>query len=270
MLVAHFQCEAGASGDMLLGALLDLLKQKNLLSRWEEGMKSVLGIEREGRVELSSTTRHGISAVKVDFFVGQKHADKIGEDEPAAHHHHHHHHAHRHMKDIRRILANEAEKGLIPDPAIRLAEKIFLILGEAEALAHDCDLEKVHFHEVGAFDSIMDIVGFSLAYNLLGIEAVHSGPVMLGSGKVHTAHGLLDVPTPAASEIRKAYPFPTTDIQHAGECLTPTGAAILAATVKGWEPKNEAPPATLTGCGAGTRNPENYANVVRVSLHEVD
>lgn len=264
MTIAAFDCRAGASGDMLLGSLLDLLTQKNLLSKWKECMSSVLEIEAGGRAEIQSVERHAHAACKVDFFIGERPADEGLAVRSG--HTPHLHHAHRHMKHIRKILADQAERGLIPDAALRLAERIFLILGNAEAKAHDCDLEKVHFHEVGAYDSIMDIVGFCVAYSLLGIEDVTSTPVMLGSGKVDTAHGLLDVPTPAVEEIRKAYPFPTTDIQEGGECLTPTGAAILAATVNRWEPSPEKGPAATWGCGAGTRNPAHYANMVRVAL----
>lgn len=255
----QFHCEAGAAGDMLLGALLDVLRQRGKLELWKQQMASIIAIEPSGRAEISAVQRAGKDALKVDFFIGEVHADH-------ASHAPHHHRPHRHLKDIRKIFAAEKEKGLLPENALALADTIFLILAEAEAIAHECELEKVHFHEVGAYDSILDIVGFATALELLGPADISSTPVMLGAGQVMTDHGLLDVPTPAVREILKAHPFPSAPNQGTGECLTPTGAAMLAAVVKRWDAERKKAPSKEWGVGAGTRNPESYPNVVEIGI----
>ncbi len=265
MKIAHFDCRFGASGDMLLGAVLDVLEKRGQLGRWRDSMARITSIEADGKIEIRNVKRADVPATKVDFFVGDIHANDVKHGDDASQKK-----PHRHLRHIRKIFLDEREQGKMSPEAVELSERIFLVLAEAEALAHECDIEKVHFHEVGAYDSIMDVAGFASALTMLGIDEVWSSPVMFGKGKVNTDHGLLDVPTPAVAEIHKARPFPITEDQADGECLTPTGAALLVSSVSRWENLDVAElPETEIGIGAGTRNPEHYANVVRLHVFQM-
>ncbi|MCB0323966.1 MAG: LarC family nickel insertion protein [Bdellovibrionales bacterium] len=305
MRVAFFDCSSGASGDMLLGSVLDVLRIESAtpddvhqaVAPWEDEVSGLLESEPGGRYALGRVLRAGMAALKVDFYVGDVHADRHGAGLPlphrpaeapghhhgSDHHHHHHdhhqhpeqtphhehHHAHahhRHLGDILKLLTDEHQAGRLSAEAMELASEIFGILGEAEASVHGCSLEEVHFHEVGAFDSIMDIAGFAAAFHMLGTSRVVASPVTLGSGTVKAAHGLMAVPTPAVVEILRAYRIPTSDITLPGECLTPTGAAILAAIVDEWQPIPHFRRILAQGTGAGSRDPREKANVVRLIL----
>lgn len=302
MKIAYFDCGAGASGDMILGALLDVASGIRegagmLLDRWEQQMRPVLAIEPEGRVELKRVQRGALDALKVDFFVGREHADHY--HSPAHHHAHHHyhphshphdhhhhhdehghgehgsdghhhhvHHDHRALADIKKLLADFADRSLLSRSVTQSCVRVFEALGRAEAKVHGIPLESVYFHEVGAFDSIMDIVGVAVALELLQVDEIRLSPVTVGTGYVETAHGRLVVPPPAVVELLREAPIALTGLPLEGECLTPTGAALLAVLGNGSGPLPPFQRVLAQGHGAGNRNPVALANVVRLILGE--
>lgn len=322
MRIAYFDCGAGASGDMLLAAVVDALPDADART-WESAMGPLLTLEPGGRVRLERVRRGAFEALKVDFFVGNVHADEhvSGSHQPgkraaerhhpeilhphhhestasADHHHHHHphshhshthdihdhvqgrrvhthaavadhhHHAHRSFAEIRALLEDLRRQSLLTEQAASRAIAAFELLGKAEAKVHGVPLETVHFHEVGAFDSVMDIAGFAVAMELLNVERVVCSPVTVGTGFVETAHGRLSVPPPAVLDILMRRGMPVSGLQLPGECLTPTGAALLASYADRFGGLPALDRVTAHGAGAGTRNPEGTANVVRLTVGE--
>jgi uncharacterized protein (TIGR00299 family) protein len=157
------------------------------------------------------------------------------------------------------------DAGQLSPRAKELAKKIFTRLGEAEAKVHGTEIRKVHFHEVGAIDSIADIVGTAIALDLLGIERIEASPVPTGCGFIEIAHGRCSVPAPATGELLKGIPIAASEVQ--AELTTPTGAAILASLAVAFGP----PPAMTIGAigyGAGTRELEQQPNLLRVLIGE--
>ena len=306
MKVLYFDCSSGAAGDMLLAAMLDLLRDLSgadgvhscvSFDAWQTQMHELLKLEHGGRVAVEPVVRGGMAALKLDFFAGHVHADLLRHvhsddqhshdsadhgqhshdhhdhthhthDHKASDHHHDHHHDHRHLKDILALLQAQQELGVMRPQSVALSKRIFEIIGVAEAKVHGIELGKVHFHEVGAFDSIMDIAGFAAAMSLLHVDAVYASPVTLGSGQVQTDHGLLTVPPPAVLEIVKVHEIPTSGLALPGECLTPTGAGILAAIVETWGEMPALKQILGQGAGAGTREIAVKPNVVRVVYGE--
>jgi uncharacterized protein (TIGR00299 family) protein len=169
--------------------------------------------------------------------------------------------AHRHLPHILRMI----DAGALPDKVKENAAAIFRKLGEAEARVHGVPVEKVHFHEVGAVDSIADIAGAAMGLFLLGVDQVHASPVNVGGGTVTTEHGLLPVPAPATVALLEGRPVFSRGPQT--ELTTPTGAAILATLAVSFGPL---PPMRISGAGfgAGTKEFKDQANVLRVILGE--
>jgi uncharacterized protein (TIGR00299 family) protein len=239
MKTLYLDCAAGISGDMTIGALLDLGVPLEVLQA---------GLDRLGlppgsfRISLEKTSRLGITATH--FVV----------DAPDQHHH-------RHYSDIKELIAASG----LTDAVKELSQKIFLRLAQAEAAVHDVLLDKVHFHEVGAIDSIVDIVGTAIGLDYLGVATVVSSPLPFGSGWVDTAHGRLPVPAPATAELFKGLQITPDGVP--GEWVTPTGAAIVAALATACGP---APAMTLMaiGCGAGAKKCEQRPNLLRAFLGE--
>ncbi|HSO19071.1 MAG TPA: LarC family nickel insertion protein, partial [Desulfosarcina sp.] len=209
MKIAYFDCFAGASGDMILGALMDAGLG---LDRLKQDIAK-LGLTHYD-LDVEKVTKHGIGGSQARVIIDQ------------AHHHHHH----RHPSHIRDIIAGSSLDVSVRDNAIR----IFTRLAEAEARVHRSDVESVHFHEVGAMDAIIDVVGAVAGLHALGIEKVFSSPLHVGSGTIQCAHGVLPVPAPATAELIKGRPVYSTGVQ--GELLTPTGAAILTTLASGFGP----------------------------------
>lgn len=230
-MIGYFDAFSGMSGDMTIGALVDAGAPFPDLVRGLESLATGAAFRLE-RVK-----RKGIAAAKfhVDY-------------EPQRQHRHLHH-----------ILAM-IDKADLPVPAKQSATAAFQILGEAEAEVHGISLEKVHFHEVGAVDSICDIVGACLAIHLLGIESVYCSPMNVGSGTVNTEHGVLPVPTPATARLLTGKPVyssgPTTEL------VTPTGAALAVSLSKAFGPM-PAMEIAATGYGAGDKDFPIQANVLR-------
>lgn len=174
-----------------------------------------------------------------------------------------HEHKHRHLSDIRKII----DDSQLSDGVKQRSIAIFTRLAEAEARVHNEPIEHVHFHEVGALDAIVDVVGAAICFEMLAIERFVCSPIHVGSGTVEMAHGRFPVPPPAVTELLKGVPFYSTELK--GELLTPTGAAIITTVCKDFGPIPELRVEGI-GYGAGTRDYENFPNVLRVMLGESD
>lgn len=225
---------SGISGDMFLGAMLDLGVQADTLSSGL-GRLGLEGLE----IKVARVDKRGIKATKVDV---------IAPDTA-------------HVRHLSEILAIIRDSRLPPD-VIGLSEAVFRRLGTAEAKVHGVDIEHVHFHEVGALDTIADIVGAAICLKEARVDRVCSEPVNTGSGMVHTSHGLLPVPAPATAELLKGIPTYTSGVN--AELTTPTGAAILVEICNDFGPIATKKP-RKTGYGAGSENLD-IANVLMASL----
>ena len=235
----YFDCFAGASGDMILGALIAAGVDPAALREQLERL-NVEGFS----VEFETVTRSGLSAT---------YARVETRDERK----------HRHLSDIKRIIDGSG----VSENAKKLSIEIFSRLAEAEARVHDEPVEHVHFHEVGALDAIVDIVGAAICFDLLQIDRFVCSPLHVGSGTIRMAHGRFPVPPPAVAELLKGVPFYSTDIE--GELLTPTGAAIITTVCKEFGPIPRMT-ADATGYGAGTREYKDFPNVLRVMIGETE
>jgi len=242
----YFDCFAGASGDMILGALLDLGLDFDALK--SELAKLPLG---GYEVRRSEVRRAHLRGTKFDVWIeGEGHE-----------HHHGAGHPHRRLEEIMGIVRSSA----LSERGKERAEEVFRRLGQAEARAHGCALEDVVFHEVGAVDSIVDIVGACVGFELLGIERFLASPVHLGRGFLGCAHGRYPVPVPAVAELLKGARVYTSEIE--AELVTPTGAALLATFCEGFGPMPEMRLEGI-GYGAGTRDFPDFPNLLRVMLGE--
>lgn len=232
----YFECRAGISGDMSVGALLDLGASREKLEKALASMK----LDNEFSYVISKKSVNAIMATDFDVIL------------PAHHHHEHHHHEHRNLDDVNKII----DKADISESAKKLAKKIFKIVAEAESKVHGKDIKDVHFHEVGAIDSIVDIVSFSVLFDDLNPKKVYFSALTEGQGTVTCQHGKLPVPVPAVCEIASKYALSLKITENDGEMVTPTGAAIAAALFTG-----EKLPGELiiqkTGYGSGKRSYEN-------------
>ncbi len=237
MTTAYFDCFAGAAGDMLVGALLDAGASLDTIRQ------AIAPFAIEG-YELTATPvqRNGIAATKFDVLVDP--------DAPQPH---------RHLSDITDLIDNAA----LSAPVAERAHSVFVRLAEAEAYVHGCGINEVHFHEVGAVDSIVDIVAACIALEELGIDRIVCSPIAVGSGTVKCDHGVLPVPTPATA--RMLCDAPVLAGPNPGEATTPTGAALLTALAESFGPM-PAMDLTAAGVGAGTRDETPAANIVRVFL----
>ncbi|MBB3126730.1 hypothetical protein FHS19_001384 [Paenibacillus rhizosphaerae] len=178
-----------------------------------------------------------------------------------SHSHSHHHHHHRAYKDIVQMIDAAGFEEQVRDTALR----IFKLIGEAEGKIHGVPLDEVHFHEVGAVDSIVDIVGASILIHQMGIEAIHSSPVPVGMGKIRIDHGIYPVPAPATLEILKGVPLEASDVRF--ELTTPTGAAIVSVLAQQYGPIPSIKVSAI-GYGAGTKTFADRPNVLRVIVGE--
>ncbi len=238
MKIAYFDCFAGAAGDMLVAAMLDAGLDFDFL----KAQIATLDIENLD-LTLTETKRCGLRALTFT---------------PTAPHQHHH----RHLHDITTLITQSK----ISDKAKQTAVAIFDRLAKAEAAVHGKDPNDIHFHEVGAVDSIVDIVSASIGLEALNVQKVYCSTLSVGGGTVKCAHGTLPVPAPATAELIKRLPIAGGPVQF--ELLTPTAAAILATVVDEFAPlptmKIEA-----VGCGAGSRQLEEFPNVVRLFIGQI-
>jgi len=234
-----YDCFSGISGDMNLGAMIDLGVEKDYLV----GELEKLGV-KGWELIAEPDQRHGISGTKVTVRQTK------------------HEHVHRHLSDIEKIINSSS----LDDQTKFLSMKIFRIVAEAEAKVHGFSVEEVHFHEVGAIDSIIDIVGAAICYNKLGVNSVHVSPVELGSGFVRCAHGTLPVPAPATAEIIKGLPVKKGGVDF--EATTPTGAAILSALGTDFGTSFSIK-IEKTAYGIGQKDHPEIPNILRVFTGEI-
>lgn len=295
MRIAYLECFSGISGDMFLGALVDAGVPAALLE------ETVAKLNVGARLEISKVVRSGIAATKVDVYVaGKKDAPRTSEEHTHSHgsaehshgHQHEHQHAHNHeheahahsraeapkphehedrhehkhehgrgLTEIRKIIAGSG----ISEGAKKTAVAIFERLGRAEARIHNVEIEKIHFHEVGAVDAIVDIVCAAAGAEALGVDEFVCSSLNVGGGTVKCAHGTFPVPAPATVEILKDAPVYSSGLQ--AELVTPTGAAIAATLASRFaqfpEMKIE-----KSGYGAGTRDFPGHPNVLRLTVGE--
>ena len=239
----YLECNSGISGDMTVGALLDLGADVQHL---EEVLSTV---KAEGfKVAYTRVKKAGLDCMDFDVILDAEHDGHdhdmdylyghLHEDEYTHHHSHHHdhehsheehehthHYAHRGMKEINEIL----DAAVLSDNARRIAKNIFEILAKAESKAHGVPIDQVHFHEVGAIDSIVDIISIAVCIDNLGIDKVIVPKLYEGQGTVRCQHGILPVPVPAVTNIITEHNIALEVLNVNGELVTPTGAAAVAA-----------------------------------------
>ncbi len=264
--ILYFDILSGISGDMAIGALLDL--NENIDINMLEVELNKLDVEGY-KITSKKTQKNGITGTKFDVLLesnhdhghnhdhdhghkhdhdhghkhdhdhGHKHDHDHGHNHDHDHGHNHdhdhghkhdhdhqHEHHHRSYKDIIELI----EKSTLKDEVKKLSKEIFLNIGLAEAKVHDKSLDEVHFHEIGAVDSIVDIVGFAICIDALGVDEIISSPVHVGTGFVKSQHGVIPVPAPATLEILKGVPIYSKGIRS--ELVTPTGAGIIKTIAK--------------------------------------
>ncbi|HET7319505.1 MAG TPA: nickel pincer cofactor biosynthesis protein LarC, partial [Nitrospirota bacterium] len=238
MTLAYFDCFSGISGDMTLGALVDAGVSIDVL-RSELAKLNLPGYE----LKSEKVKRAGIAATKVHVIIGKKGRES------------------RHLSDITAIINNSPLAAGIKEKSVG----IFNRLAEAEAKVHATTPEKVHFHEVGAVDAVVDIVGSVIGLDLLGVTRIRASAVNVGSGTVETSHGLLPVPAPAAAELLKGIPFYQSEARF--ELATPTGAAIISTLGSSFGPLPEMK-VNHIGYGAGDGDFPDRPNVLRLMLGE--
>jgi uncharacterized protein (TIGR00299 family) protein len=273
MRIAYFDCFSGISGDMFLGALVDAGVSPKLLE------DTVAALDIGARLEISRVTRTGISATKVDVYAnGEKDLPRevFWEQQEHTHEHphdHRHEHSHGHsgkdhghehgrsLTEIRKII----EKAAISSSAKTTAIRIFEALGEAEAEIHDTTIDRVHFHEVGAVDAMVDIVCAAVCAEALAVDEWICSPLNVGGGTVKCAHGTLPVPAPATLKLLRDAPVYSSGPQV--ELVTPTGAAIVR-TLANRFASFPSMKIDHAGYGAGSRDFPQHPNLLRITIGE--
>jgi len=253
MRIAYFDCFAGASGNMILGALVDA------------GL-SIDALERELRrlpvdgwsMKASTVRKQGLGALYLDVHVPGEDHDRHDHDHAREHERgHDHSHGHRSLADVLRIVRAAG----FPAAVEKAASAIYHRLGEAEARAHRVPIEEIAFHEVGQVDAIVDIAGAAVGLYLMGVERVFCSAIPCGRGFIEASHGRMPSPSPATMDLLRG--APTYDVDVDGELVTPTGAAILT-TIASFEPR---PPMTVRSIGYGSgRSDFPFPNVLRVTI----
>lgn len=252
----YFECNNGISGNMSVAALLDLGADKEKL---EKALHS-MGLNEEFQYKISKKSINAIMATDFDVILPEEthhhcncHNHHHHDKEQCNHKGHHcHHHTHRNLDDVNAII----DKADASENAKNLARKIFEIVAQAEAKVHGKDIKDIHFHEVGAIDSIVDIVSFAVLLDDLNPEKIYFSALTEGQGTITCQHGELSVPVPAVCEIASEYKLPLRLTENNGEMVTPTGAAITAALYSG----EKLPPEVIiekVGYGVGKRDYKN-------------
>jgi uncharacterized protein (TIGR00299 family) protein len=272
MRIAYLDCFSGISGDMFLGALVDAGVPAEVFE------KTVAALNLGAKLEISGVNRSGISATKIDVLVhGEKELPREVYWEQKGHKHEHEHghkHDHEHsrvgtpaphqprgLREIKGIIS----RSTISDGAKQMSVAIFQALGAAEARIHNTDIEKVHFHEVGAVDAMVDIVCAAVGAEALNIDEWVCSPLNIGGGTVRCAHGTFPVPAPATVELLKGAPVYSSGLDF--ELVTPTGAAIVKTLASRFAAFPEMKIERI-GYGAGTRDIQGHANVLRLTMGE--
>jgi len=266
MKILYYDLFCGISGDMNMGALVDLGVDFEAL---KEELKK-LKIDEEFDLVMTRGMKHGISGSKVDVVLYNQEGHEEDHNHHGHHHHekpqakvhHHHHHDHRNFATIREMIENSD----LSDRVKTLSVEIFRLIAVAEGKVHNKAMEEVHFHEVGATDSIVDIVGATICLEALNVDKVMASSVQVGGGFVKCAHGKMPVPAPATAEILAGVPLNYNLVPF--ETTTPTGAAILKATVSEFTDHKSF---TITRVGYGLGNKDfDIPNMTRVYLGEID
>jgi hypothetical protein len=284
MRIAYIECFSGISGDMTVGALLHAGVSEELLRR------AVAALNIGAELCIRRVDRSGISATKVDVLVNGKITDRIDDSDHVHPHNHAHPHAHDHTHSHphsyshghdhdhnhgpadhqeRRSLStikSIIRKAEIPAPAQEMAIRAFELLGEAEAGVHNVPIETIHFHEVGAVDTIVDIVCASVGRQALGVDRFICSPLNVGGGTVKCAHGEFPVPAPATLALLKGVPIYSSGIKS--ELVTPTGAALVRALDCSFSAFPSINVESI-GYGAGSRELDGRPSVLRVSVGEL-
>jgi pyridinium-3,5-bisthiocarboxylic acid mononucleotide nickel chelatase len=282
MRIAYLDCFAGISGDMFLGALLDAGVDAHVLH------EATSALNLNATLKIEKVDRSGISSTKIHVYEGSNLAEQTHHHEKEEDHTHQHTHTHQHhpktqhqhktghphthehdhahgrsLTDIRNLI-NTAS---LPPAVKQTAIHTFELLGASEAKIHNIPIEKIHFHEVGAVDAIVDIVASSAGIHALAIDKWFSSPLNVGGGMVDCAHGRFPVPAPATADLLRGLPTYSAHIEK--ELVTPTGAALIRALAPtfGQQPAMRV---DRIGYGAGTRNPKDFPNVLRLSIGEAD
>ncbi|MDQ3519322.1 MAG: nickel pincer cofactor biosynthesis protein LarC, partial [Gemmatimonadota bacterium] len=230
---------SGIAGDMMLGALIDV----GLDADWLRALPARLALDQV-TVRIERVKRGDISCAKVDFDIPpQPHG--------------------RHIRDIRNLV----DVAGVPEGVRERSNRAFTAIAESEGEIHGVPAERVHLHEVGAVDAILDIVGSIWGLEQLGVERVYCGPIALGDGTVRAAHGILPVPAPATLKLLEGHPV-RPGPEGAGELVTPTGAALVRVLSAGPPPAQYVP--VRSGFGAGTKDFKGRANALRIVIAEVD
>jgi uncharacterized protein (TIGR00299 family) protein len=287
MRIAYLDCFAGISGDMFLGALIDAGVDPGILHQ------ATAALNLNASLKIEKVDRSGISSTKVHVYEGAKLAEETHvhapDDESSDHqqtHTHQHHpktqhehktghvHAHPHEHAPERthgcsltVIRDLINAATLPPAVKQTAIHTFELLGASEAKIHNVPIEKIHFHEVGAVDAIVDIVAVSAGIHALAIEKWFSSPLNVGGGMVDCAHGRFPVPAPATADLLRGLPTYSAHIEK--ELVTPTGAALIRAIAPTFGPQ-PAMRVQQIGYGAGTRNPKDFPNVLRLSIGETN
>lgn len=256
MKILYYDCFSGISGDMNLGALIDIGVPKDYIISELEKL-NVSGYE----ITVNRDMKKGISGTKVDVILTEEHHHNIEEKEHEHHHEHEGHvHSHKGLKEIQEIIY----KSELSEKVKKMSMDIFMQVAKAESKVHNKPLYEVHFHEVGAIDSIVDTVGAAIAIDYLNVDKIICSSIELGGGFVKCQHGIIPVPAPAVVEILKDVPVKSGKVQF--ETTTPTGAAILKAMASEYSDNKEFS-IKKVGYGLGKRDTD-IPNVLRVFLAE--
>lgn len=255
MRTLYLECAMGAAGDMLMGALYELCPEK------EKFLRDMNALIPGVSVEAEPVRRQGVAGTHTRVVIhGQEEGHHHHEHEEHHHGHEHHHHEHRSLADIEAMIDGFD----LPEAVREKAKAVYALIAQAESAAHGVEVGEVHFHEVGALDAVVDVTGVCLLMDILSPDAVCASPVAVGSGTVHTAHGLLPVPAPATARLLTGVPIVTGDI--AAELCTPTGAALLRTFAGSW---GAMPDGVIQGCGYGCGTKDfPRANCLRAFLVE--
>jgi uncharacterized protein (TIGR00299 family) protein len=274
MRIAYLDCFAGISGDMFLAALLDAGVDPKVLH------EATSALNLKATLKIEKVDRSGISSTKVHVFEGEQLAEKT-HTHPHTHDHKHthdhdhkHEHGHKHAHDHKHehthgrsltVIRNLINAAPLADAVKQTAIQTFELLGASEAKIHNVLIEKIHFHEVGAVDAIVDIVAASAGIHALAIDKWFSSPLNVGGGMVDCTHGRFPVPAPAAADLLRNIPTYSAHIEK--ELVTPTGAALIRTLAPTFGPQPTMRVQQI-GYGAGSRNPKDFPNVLRLSIGE--
>jgi len=282
MRIAYLDCFAGISGDMFLGALVGAGVPAEVLH------EAVAALNLGASLTIGNADRSGISSTSVRVLENGQPAEKASHSHSHSEDHHphddhqhahshdhqhnhshshtheHHHHEHTHGRSLT-VIRKLIEAAGLADPVKLTAIRTFELLGASEAKIHNVDIEKIHFHEVGAVDAIVDIVAASAGIHALGINTWYASPLNVGGGMVDCAHGRFPVPAPATADLLRDIPTYSAHVQQ--ELVTPTSAALIRAISPTFGPQ-PAMRVQNIGYGAGTRNPKDFPNVLRLSIGE--